>query len=152
MATVLSRTDASNETQWEGEKAITRRQIGDGFIVSVKRQSVPLQSAPDGTRYRRFGFGVVGGHINMHLLHGCNHRTEGKRVWVRAEIWEKTHEDTGAQYLYVDLKPISAETVLTHEYKIYQRSEDIPSVLPDGAVKFDCRGDIKGALVFIPRK
>ncbi len=125
--------------------------LASGFIVSVKvptkRNAMTVPTT--GEAYEQFGSPVKGGYLNFHLYDGKNCQRRGERIWVSAEVYEKTMED-GKKFIYVDLRPTDAPH-LTYEMKVYQDESLMPEVMPEDATVFACPGEVKGVIAFLPR-
>jgi len=128
-----------------------RTLLGEDFVVSVKLpQKMNKMTVPTtGVAYQQFGVPVKGGYLNFHLYDGTNCRRAGNRIWVVAQVFEKTMAD-GVKFIYVDLRPTTAEH-LTHDMKVHQDVDMSPVHSRIEGQNFFCFGKIRGMLTFLPR-
>jgi hypothetical protein len=127
---------------------IVRQQLGSVVVSVPQPAQVKKFATPDGVPYEQFDLSVSGGYIHFHLFDREKCVARGKKLWVEAQVWMKTMPD-GMQFLYVDLHP--TDKPLTHDRKIFQRQQEVPAVLPEGSLRFNTFGHIRGSLVFVPR-
>lgn len=127
---------------------IVRELLGSVIVCVPQPALVKKYDTPDGVPYEQFDLSVTGGYVHFHLYDREKCTTLGKKLVVEAQVWVKTMPD-GMQFLYVDLYPTNKP--LTHDRKIFQRQQEVPAVLPEGSLRFDTFGHIRGSLVFVPR-
>ncbi|MFT5832080.1 MAG: hypothetical protein ACI9SY_000461 [Candidatus Paceibacteria bacterium] len=127
---------------------VERTLLAEGIICSlIKPKVMESKQVLNGPKYDHFFVPLTGGGINFHLFDKHKVVIHGKRMWVECKIWKKEMLD-GKMHLYVDLHPTDKR--LTHERKIWQNQNVAPKQHADDTLIFECLGQTKGVLGFVP--